>query len=391
MVDRNVTGEQRQPAIPGRSNIRVLLVGLGLAGGGAQNRFRKAAEHLLEGGAEVAVLDAESASQLLPGRQVLDLRWAGVWSYPRMILSLRRCIKEHAFDAVVAFGFHPNLITWAAVSGRRRRQSVVLTEINSPYREHLVETGPRGAIRNALRQRIYRSADLYAANSVDGVDDAIRHYGVRPERARRLPNLADTSLLAELASQHVATPLLRAWSVCIVGRLDPRKRVDTLLHAAAGLARDLDWQIDVVGDGDHRAELERLARQLDIERRVVFHGWLANPHPLVARATASVLCSEYEGFSNSVLESMVLGTSVITSLCTSDAHEMVRQGAALGFPVGDSDALREQVVRLLTDAPLRQRLGDEARRYAAVHQLPHAIAAYDALVRDAVAAHGTPS
>ncbi len=44
-----------------------------------------------------------------------------------------------------------------------------------------------------------------------------------------------------------------------------------------------------------------------IRPRVTLHGWLAQPRPLDEAAGATVLCSEYEGLSNAVLESMAIG------------------------------------------------------------------------------------
>jgi glycosyltransferase involved in cell wall biosynthesis len=215
----------------------------------------------------------------------------------------------------------------------------------------------------------------------------VEHYGVAPSRARRIPNLADPQRLIRLAAEHRRAPE-NGTSICIVTRLHRRKRVDTLLAAAAGLPADRDWRIDVAGDGEQRGELEAMAARLGIGHRVTFHGWQPNPHPLVARAAASVLCSEFEGFSNAVLEAMALGTPVVTSLCTSDAAEMVGCGAALGFPVGDDEALRIQLARLLGDAALRRPLQEAARQYITRHILPAAILEYEQLVHDAIGQRG---
>jgi glycosyltransferase involved in cell wall biosynthesis len=302
-----------------------------------------------------------------------------------MIMRLRRYLVSRNFDALFAFGFYPNFVAWAAVRGLRHRPALILSEINSPRREDLDSRGSwRGSAVKALRHVMYPRADIYAANSLDGISDAVQFYGVDPRRAQRLPNLIDPTWLARQATKKHPEPRSGVVSICIVTRLDRRKRVETLLRAAARLPADLNWRIDVVGDGDQRLALAALAQELDIVPRVVFHGWQENPHPIVAQAAASVLCSEYEGFSNSVLESMILGTPVVTSLCSSDSNEMVEKGAALGFPVGNHLALRAELVKLLTQESMRRRLQDRARRYAQAHTLPAAIRVYEQVVNDAV-------
>jgi glycosyltransferase involved in cell wall biosynthesis len=108
----------------------------------------------------------------------------------------------------------------------------------------------------------------------------------------------------------------------------------------------------------------------------------------MSRATATVVTSEYEGFSNTALESFVLGVPVITSFCCTDAHLLSEQGAALGFPVGDHAALRRQMLQTLSDADLCARLRENGRVEAERHSSARAVQAYETLVRDAVARAG---
>jgi glycosyltransferase involved in cell wall biosynthesis len=107
---------------------------------------------------------------------------------------------------------------------------------------------------------------------------------------------------------------------------------------------------------------------------------LENPIPVLQRASAFVLASEYEGFSNSVLEAMFCSVPVITSFCSSDAREMCEQGAALGFNVGDTVQLSEHISAVLTDEALGQRLVTRAREYCALHSVEKAIPIYENLI-----------
>lgn len=366
---------------------RVLLVGPALSGGGAENRFHLATQHLFGGNTSLAVFKCDGQDFLSEGQVSLDLGWRGTLSHPFIAGRLRRHLRRHDFDAVMAFGFYPCLDAWAAVQGLARRPALILTEINSPRRESLEMRGSlRRPIVDGLRRFIYPRADFYAANSEDGVNDAVRFYGVDPKRVRRIPNLVDRERLERLAADGDSEASTDSrLSICIVTRLIRRKRVDTLLRAAAGLPDQRSWRVDIVGEGEERAALQALAQSLNLAERVIFHGWLQNPYPIVSRAAVSVLCSEFEGFSNSVLEAMALGTPVVTSLCTTDARDMCEQGAALGFPVGDHRSLRAHLLRLLEDEALRAaEFETKAWTYARRHTIPVAIKEYETLILDAI-------
>lgn len=90
-----------------------------------------------------------------------------------------------------------------------------------------------------------------------------------------------------------------------------------------------------MGDGKARKALANQVKDMSLEEVVIFTGVLENPFPLLRGAAAFVLASEYEGYSNSLLEAMFCDVPVITSSCSSDADEMARYGAVQSFEIGN--------------------------------------------------------
>lgn len=316
----------------------------------------------------------------------LDLHWRSELSFLYMVLRLRRHCTRYNFDALLSFGFYPNLISWAALLGLRCRPALVLTEINQPYIEtRRYPNAGRRLIVRAARRLIYPRADLFAANSKDGILQSILYCGVDPDRARRLPNLVNPAELQHLAATGGDLDCMSDdRSICITSRHAPEKRIDTLLEAAAGLPLGLQWSIDIIGNGSEHSSLIAMSNILGISSRCRFHGWLSNPFPVLSRASIFVLCSEYEGFSNSLLEALALGVPVVTSLCSADAREMCDQGVALGFAPGDAFGLRFQLERALSEPNLRERLKMNGYIYAQRHTISTAIGEYEALIREAI-------
>jgi len=370
---------------------RLLMVGSALGGGGSETRFRLLAQHIFAGTADVAVLRGRGAELLRASQTFYSLGWAGARSYSGVLLRLRRAVRSKPYDAVLSFGLYPNTLAWASVRALRRRPALILTEITRPDTESRLASRTRHLLTHIVRRLTYPGADLCAANSEDGVTEVVRHYGIDRGRIRRLPNLVEPDQLVKLAAEPFADttglPPLGGTvtpSICVVSRLDPMKRIDTLLAAAVGLPSELDWRVDIVGDGPQRATLVALARELGIAGRVHFHGWRKNPYPAMRHAVATVLASTYEGFSNTVLDSMALGTPVITSYCSTDARIMHEKGATLGFAVGDHLTLRRHLQRVLTDTTLREALSEQGQRYARGHTVSQAVPEYEVLVRDAL-------
>lgn len=137
----------------------------------------------------------------------------------------------------------------------------------------------------------------------------------------------------------------------------------TLLRA---LARSAPHPFHVLGDGESRAELERLAGELDLRGRVVFRGFVQGEEleREFAGARYAVVPSEcYENLPYAVLELMARGIPVAASNL-GGIPELVRDGeTGLLFPAGDADALAERINRLRADPELRCRLGSRAREF----------------------------
>ena len=152
-----------------------------------------------------------------------------------------------------------------------------------------------------------------------------------------------------------------------VARLDEiQKDHRTLLRAYARLVETheggaLREDLVIVGDGGFRAELEALAVELGIGERVHFTGYRNNPHAVVARASALVLSSRYEGMPMVLLEALALGKPVISTDCPTGPREILDDGRfGLLVPIGDVGALAGALGRLLSDGALRDGFVREA-------------------------------
>jgi phosphatidyl-myo-inositol alpha-mannosyltransferase len=147
-------------------------------------------------------------------------------------------------------------------------------------------------------------------------------------------------------------------SVVCVGRLEPRKGVDTLVRAMA-LVRETapDVLLVIVGDGSERAALAALAGNTDT---VQFAGEVADAELAAYVQAADVVCSPAlggESFGIVLLEAMACGKPIVASRIEGYEALVGSTGGARLVPPGDVTALARELTSLLMSPDERRHLG----------------------------------
>ena len=183
-------------------------------------------------------------------------------------------------------------------------------------------------------------------------------------------------------------------TVVYVGRLVPRKGVDTLIEAFALLPERLGAQLVIVGgepgvqESPEIKRLSALARKLGVEERVIFTG--SRPQRDLYRyygaADVSVSVPHYEPFGMTPLEAMACATPVIGSRVGGIKTSVADGKTGFLVPPKNAEALANHLLRLLSDENLRERMGRAARRRIEEHYTWERIAALAATAFSEVAA-----
>jgi glycosyltransferase involved in cell wall biosynthesis len=381
VTTRIKTDEQPHGRMPNRI---VFLISRADDIGGAQIHVRDVSTALREQGIDAVVLggqDGEFGNQLRErGVPFRPLHYLHRIVRPRealmAVLEIRRLLREIGPDIVSTHS------TTAGILGRLAARSLGIPVLFTAHGWGFTTGRPWGQ-RLAFWLAEWLTAPLAAR--IITVCDSDLQAALRSRLTRRARLVAIPNAMPDVAESLRATPEKVPPKIVMVARLSFWKDQPTLLRALAQLAH-LDWQLELLGDGPRRQELETLADELGIGARVRFLGYRADVPARLADAQVFVLATKWEGFPRSILEALRAGLPVIAS-DVGGVRESVRDGET-GFvtPAQDVDALRDRLGALLADPHERARMGAAARTlYEERFSLEHLIAETTAVYRSVLA------
>ncbi len=273
-------------------------------------------------------------------------------------IQLRSYLRRQGIQILHAHDLYTNIfsVPWARLAG-------VPAVIAS--RRWWKATPRRGQL--AINRFAYRFAHRVLANSASVARLLETEEGLSPDKVQIIPNFVGEGAFNALPSEARRVELAKIgvpFGVIVLGivaRLAPVKDHATLLRAAGILAqRGVGFHLVIVGDGNLRASLEALARDLHLFHWVSFAGALPNepnPHQLF---DISVLSSVSEGFPNSVVEGMAAGRPVVASAVGGTVDAVVPEQTGILVPPEDPGAMAHALERLVRDVELRGRMGAAA-------------------------------
>lgn len=235
----------------------------------------------------------------------------------------------------------------------------------------------------------YRFADGVIAVS-DGVAKTLAEVTRLPrERIKVLHNPVVTMDF----EKHAAAPLDHPWFeagqppiILGVGSLVVQKDFATLIRAFALARERIPIRLLILGEGEERAALTRLADELGVEEDVAMPGWIANPYAYMARADLFALSSLWEGFGLVVAEALACGTPVVSTDCPSGPAEIL-DGGEYGtlVPPRDENAMASAILNALSQPPDRATLKRRGYSFAAESVASEYLKYFDSIGNSATA------
>jgi glycosyltransferase involved in cell wall biosynthesis len=255
-------------------------------------------------GAEITV--HRIRSHRIPNHKTL--RWPEPWGLERKVLRLLKELKPDALHV------QSHLLVGRFAIRAARKTGTRTLATNHIMPENLIKYSllPK-FLHKAAMSLVWKDAGRILSK-MDSVTTPTRRAANLLEAATGLEGVLAISCGIDASRFANSTPTKNSEPrFLFLGRLDDEKRIHVLLQAVACLKDFPDVQVELVGDGGERANLQRLAHELGIPDRVHFLGHISDKDLPAAyeRCTAFVMPSIAELQSIATMEAMASGRPVI--------------------------------------------------------------------------------
>lgn len=240
---------------------------------------------------------------------------------------------------------HPNKIVWLIHQFRQ-----VYDLFGTPYSEysHLPE-------HLAIKEMVHRfdNKSLTEARRIftnaSNTMKRLKHYNsISAEVLYHPPQLAGHYYCDEFDNY-----------ILSVGRLDRLKRTDKIIRAFAKLKQS-DLKLLIAGKGPERENLESLAKELNVQDRIIFMGYVEDKEllKLYANCLAVYYAPFDEDYGYVTLEAFLSGKPVITLSDAGGVLEFV-QHEKNGFVAESEEQIAESIEKLLADKSMAKEMGSQ--------------------------------
>lgn len=266
------------------------------------------------------------------------------------IRNLARVMKETKADVIFSFGpIMAGYVYLAKTLSGCRNIKVIDSERNDPRRE------PVEGWKKNVRNFCYNRADILVCQTQMAVDLLREQYGVKTQVVI-IPN--------------PITPNLPEWKgqesqdIITAARLTEQKNLPMMIDAFEMLHKEHpNYRLVIYGEGELRSELESLVNSKGLQDCISFPGFAKNVHEVMQKAYMYVSSSDYEGISNSMLESLSIGLPIVCTDCPVGGASMFIKNGESGIltPVGDTKAFYLAMKRFVEDKGLLYKCSKSSR------------------------------
>jgi glycosyltransferase involved in cell wall biosynthesis len=231
------------------------------------------------------------------------------------LLKLRKLIGDGRYDVVHTHLYRAQL--YARPAARLAGTPVVLTTEHSIGETHIERRKMTKGVRG-----LYMASEHFSDATI-AVSDIVRErlvqWGVADRKITVIPNGLDVDEFSfdPAARQRVHEQFHippGTYVIGALGRLDPNKRVELIMEAAAPMLGER-CRILVIGRGEEQARLEAEAARLGVADFVIFGGYQGDTSAMLGAFDLYVSASLQETFGLSVLEALANGLPVLYTAC----------------------------------------------------------------------------
>lgn len=264
------------------------------------------------------------------------------------IREFRGIVQQINPDIVMSFLAPVNMVTMIALIGLKIK--IIVSERNDP--RHV----PFNSVQRTVRNFLY-----YFATGITTQTGNNKNYFSQRLQSKCTVIFNPVNIKSEM--QGIALKTEKRHKIVAISRLAKQKNLQMLINAfEQSLRKYPDYELYIYGEGGEESRLKQIVAQKRLNNRIFFPGSVEDVHNKIVDAEIYVLCSNFEGMPNALLEAMSLGLPCIATK-VSGAVDLIDNGKnGVLIPVGNEQSLANEICKLLADKNRRDIIGKEASK-----------------------------
>lgn len=275
----------------------------------------------------------------------------------RRLACLRSFMVLHKGATVINFGFNIFDRVWFSIKGLRMK--IIYAETN--------------ALNKYKSERFFKQIK----KCLKKVDAFVFQTDVEREELSVTQSyyVINNPVKPGLPQPYVGTRDKKIVNFC---RLSRQKNLLLLIQAFEKLLKFFpDYKLEIFADlctpqsQEYKNELMLYISDRHLENSILFCPPSKDVHNKILKSTMFVSSSDYEGISNSMVEAMAIGLPCVCTDCDGGgAREMIIDGEnGLLVPPKDVDALKNAMIRLISEKGLAEKLSENAAKIRETHSV----------------------
>lgn len=165
---------------------------------------------------------------------------------------------------------------------------------------------------------------------------------------------------------------LKGNNIMALGRLNKNKCYDELIEIMKGVIKKNDnIKLYIVGDGEEKDNLKRIVKDYNLDKNIIFKGFLSKKEIGVMMQNISlfVSCAKKESFGVSIIEAMSYGIPCISYEHTSLKDFMKNEINGYLIANRDKKKMRDIILEVMSDKISRENIGNCARETSIIYDI----------------------
>jgi glycosyltransferase involved in cell wall biosynthesis len=304
------------------------------AGGGAEKVVLQLLQNLDRNKFQSVLVLLQNSGEFIdaipPDVEIIDLKTKRA---RYSIFKLKKIIKRESPDIILSTLTELNIAVCILAFFTKIKAEIIIRESN------IVSLLITSFIKKSAYKFFIHNADLLIAQSLDMKDDLTKNFAVSPDKIVLINNPVNVDFVQKKSEEKIDAFFDNKKLLVSAGRLSYQKGYDLLITAFSKIT-GYDYYLVIIGQGAEEKNLKQMAKNLNIENKVIFAGFQDNPYKYMAKADFFISSSRFEGFPNAVIESLACGIPVIANNYKGGINEIINENTGMIIDITNVNAFQ---------------------------------------------------